>query len=70
MWWLCRRQNMKLVLKSTISARRISCWTDPRGSPVLPTAVGASHRHFAEVRGPPSPRGVVAVGRALRAGTL
>lgn len=51
MWWLSRRQNTKPVLKSTISARRISCWTDPRRSPVCQTAAGASRRHFAEVRG-------------------
>lgn len=51
MWWLSRRQNIKPVLKSTISARRISCWMDPRRSPVCQTAVGARRRLFAEVRG-------------------
>lgn len=51
-WWLSRRPNTKLVLKSTISARRISCWMDPRRSPACRMAAGAPRRHFAEVKGP------------------
>lgn len=49
-WWRSRRPNTKPALKSTTSARRTSCWTDHRRSPVCQTAAGASRRHFAEVR--------------------
>lgn len=50
MSWLSRRLNMKLALTSTIFARSISCWMDPRRWPVCWMVPGVLHLHTVEVK--------------------